>query len=126
MCFTPCGHGDTRLTKSDIVSRSDPHNPEVDMPNDAGRVAWLRWLISQGYGDKLLVAQDICQRHRLSRYGGHGYHYILAEIAPRMLTRGLGVEDVGKILVTNPAAVLTFAKPRSEESDIACLPGAKL
>ena len=96
------------------VSGFYPHNPEVDMPNDAGRIAWLRWLISEGYRDRLLVAQDICFRHRLSKYGGHGFHYILAEIAPRMLTRGLSAEDVESILTTNPAAVLSFAAPQPE------------
>ena len=106
------------------------------MPNDAGRIAWIRWLIAEGYGDRLLVAQDICFRHRLSKYGGHGYHYILAgkftsklpllvicgryldsslvvaEIVPRMLTRGLSTRDVQKLLVDNPRTVLTFAKPQ--------------
>ena len=42
------------------VSGFYPHNPEVDLPNDAGRIAWIRWLIAEGYGDQLLVAQDIC------------------------------------------------------------------
>ena len=37
-------------------------------------IAWIRWLIAEGYGERLLVAQDICFRHRLTKYGGHGYH----------------------------------------------------
>jgi len=36
-----------------------PHNPEVDLPNDAGHVARVRWLIAEGHGEQLLVAQDI-------------------------------------------------------------------
>ena len=73
-----------------MVGCSYPHNPEVDLPNDAGRIAWIRWLIDEGYGDRLLVAQDICFRHRLSKYGGHGYHYILAEIvvSPQAISCG--------------------------------------
>lgn len=96
------------------VSGFYPHNPEVDLPNDAGRIAWLRWLCQEGYSDKLLVAQDICFRHRLSKYGGHGYHYIMAEIVPRMLTRGLSKEDVAKMLVGNPREVLTFVRPQRQ------------
>ena len=61
-------------TVGNYVSGFYPHNPEVDLPNDAGRIAWIRWLIAEGYGERLLVAQDICFRHRLSTYGGHGYH----------------------------------------------------
>eukprot|EP01043_Picozoa_sp_COSAG02_P010942 COSAG02_NODE_396_length_23126_cov_282.150258_15_plen_103_part_00 len=37
---------------------------------------------------------------------------ILAEIVPRMLTRGLTKRDVQRLLIDNPRAVLTFAKPQ--------------
>ena len=37
----------------------------------------------QGWGKQVLIAQDICNSHRLERWGGHGYHYILAEVVPR-------------------------------------------
>ena len=93
------------------VSGFYPHNPEVDLPNDAGRIAWLRWLCAEGYSEKLLVAQDICFRHRLTKYGGHGYHYILAEIVPRMRTRGLSEAAIQMMLVDNPREVLTFGPP---------------
>jgi hypothetical protein len=37
---------------------------------------------------------------------------ILAEIVPRMLTRGLSKRDVQRLLVDNPRTILTFAKPQ--------------
>ena len=50
-----------------------------------------------------------CHKSRLLRYGGHGYFYILARIVPRMRERGFDEEAVRRIMVDNPAAVLTFA-----------------
>ena len=37
---------------------------------------------------------------------------ILEEIVPRMLTRGLTKRDVQRLLVDNPRAGLTFARPQ--------------
>ena len=42
-------------TVGNYVSGFYPHNPEVDLPNDAGRIAWIRWLIAEGYGERVLV-----------------------------------------------------------------------
>lgn len=86
-------------------------NPNVEMPNDAERMDIIAWAISQGYGDKVLIAHDLGEKHRLIKYGGHGYIYILNQIVPRMRRRGFTEESIQKILVDNPAAVLAFAKP---------------
>ena len=61
------------------------------------------------YEDKIVIAHDICGQHRLQQYGGHGYHYILDHIAPRMKDRGFKEDWVHNILVTNPASALTFS-----------------
>jgi phosphotriesterase-related protein len=55
-----------------------------------------------------LVAHDICTKHRLVRYGGHGFGHILENIVPRMRQRGITDEQINAITVTNPARVLTF------------------
>ncbi len=88
-------------------------NTEIDMPGDAKRIDDIGWIASEGYGRKVLVAHDICSKHRLERYGGHGYSYILGHIVPRMLARGFAQETVDHILVDNPRDALTFAEPRS-------------
>ena len=85
--------------------------PDIDMPSDAKRIDDIAWIGSQGYADKVVVAHDICSKDRLLRFGGHGYFYILANIVPRMRTRGLSDDAINKILVDNPAAVLAFAPP---------------
>ena len=60
-------------------------NPNIDMPSDDQRLERIAWISSEGYGRKVVVAHDICTKHRLEKYGGHGYSYILDHIAPRML-----------------------------------------
>ncbi len=83
-------------------------NLNIDMPSDDQRLEFIAWISSEGYGRKVVIAHDICGKHRLEKYGGHGYSYILDHIAPRMLSRGFTPEGVHDILVSNPAEVLTF------------------
>ena len=86
-------------------------NRNIDMPNDAKKMDDIAWVISKGYGDKVVVAHDICSKDRLIKYGGHGYFYILTQVAPRMRQRGYTEESVRKILVDNPASILAFSEP---------------
>ena len=86
-------------------------NPAIQHPNDGTKLSDISWLISEGYGEKIVVAHDICSRHRLLKNGGHGYFYILAQIVPMMRNRGFTEESIQNILVNNPASVLTFVEP---------------
>ena len=98
----------------DLFGREEsfyPLNPNIDLPNDAKKMDDISWICDQGYGDKVVVAHDICSKHRLETYGGHGYYYILDHIAPRMRKRGYSEDAVHKILVQNPQAILTFTDP---------------
>ena len=89
-------------------------NPEFDMPSDAVRLDQIAALISEGYGNKILVAHDIAYKHRLVSYGGHGYFYMLANIVPRMEARGFREESIQRLLVENPREALTFSKSRDK------------
>ena len=94
----------------DLFGLESSHYPlsDIDMPSDAQRIDILKKLLDAGHRDQLVVAQDICTKHRLVKYGGHGYAHIVENIAPRMRRRGYTDEDVDAILVDNPARVLTF------------------
>ncbi len=99
----------------DLFGREESHyplNPRVDMPSDARRMDDIGWIASEGYGRKVVVSHDICSKHRLERYGGHGYSYILGHIAPRMRKRGFSQDAVDDILVNNPRDALTFSDPQ--------------
>ncbi|NP_001038846.2 N-acetyltaurine hydrolase [Danio rerio] len=83
-------------------------NRNVDMPSDSQRVQSLKFLIQEGYEDRILIAHDIHTKHRLTKYGGHGFSHILKNIVPKMLSRGITQNQVDKILIENPKRWLTF------------------
>jgi phosphotriesterase-related protein len=86
-------------------------NPTVERPSDGKRMDDIAWAIGQGYGERIVIAQDTFMKHQLIRHGGFGYQYILAHIVPRMRARGFSQEDIDRMLVHNPAAVLAFIEP---------------
>ena len=81
---------------------------ESDMPNDVQRIGFIKTLIGAGYGSRIVIAQDVFGKHQLAKYGGHGYAHILENIVPRMREKGISQEDIGSILVANPARILAF------------------
>ena len=88
-------------------SSNYPLSP-VDMPNDAQRIGYVQRLIDAGYVDRIVLAQDVCFKHRLTKYGGEGYHHILEHIVPRMRQKGISQEHIDTMITANPARVLTF------------------
>jgi phosphotriesterase-related protein len=85
-----------------------PFAPNTYMPNDAQRLEQIERLISGGRLDRIVLAHDICSRHRLKEYGGHGFDHIPARVVPWMLARGVPQSAIDRMLVQNPARVLTF------------------
>jgi phosphotriesterase-related protein len=85
------------------------HSPSIDMINDAERLRLLAWLIGEGHGRQLVLAQDTAAKTHLVRYGGCGYGHILQNIVPRMRLRGIREQDIHTMLVETPARVLAFA-----------------
>lgn len=83
-------------------------NAPRDMPSDAQRLDLVGHVVERGLLDRVLISHDICNKHRLIRYGGHGYAYIPECVAPRMRERGFSAADVESILVSNPARALAF------------------
>ena len=80
--------------------------------NDDDRVATLAHLIELGYGERILVAHDVCVQVHLSQYGGKGYGHLLTSIIPRMKQRGFSDGAIANIFVDNPARALAFKAPR--------------
>ncbi len=84
-----------------------PLAPFVRMPNDGGRLAIVEALLDAGLGERTLIAQDICQKHRLTAYGGHGYDHLIRDIPVMLEAAGRG-DAVEQLLVANPAAWLAW------------------
>ena len=82
--------------------------PGLSFISDAQRLDRLDLLIEHGHAERLLVSMDICTKHRLHRYGGHGYDHILENILPWMRRRGTSEETLRTLLVANPRRVFAM------------------
>jgi phosphotriesterase-related protein len=86
-----------------------PQQPTlVDIPSDQGRVRQIMQLIEEGYLNQVLISHDVCNRIRLSGYGGSGYAHILKTVVPIMYQKGLTEEQIYTIMVENPKRAFTF------------------
>ena len=88
------------------VSFYQPSN--FDMPSDAQRMNIIKNMIDEGRGKNIVIADDICTKHRLVKYGGHGYGYILEHIVPRMRSRGFSETEILDITQNNASRLLTI------------------
>ena len=84
---------------------------DIDLPNDAGRVAMIRQLIELGLTDRIVVSQDICVKVHMRKWGGEGYTHILEHVLPLMRRRGIGEEDINAFTRVNPARLLGIVEP---------------
>ena len=80
----------------------------IDMPNDAQRLDQVFRLAAEGHARQVLLSHDICQKHRLTRYGGHGYHHLLVNVIPQMRRRGATEADLRTLFVDNPRRAFVF------------------
>ena len=85
------------------------HAPDTFMPSDFQRIEQILGLIADGYGDRILLAHDNCTKHRLRKYGGHGFDHILGTVVPWMRRQGIGEDQLTALLTDNPRRILTFA-----------------
>lgn len=81
----------------------------VDLPNDGARLRSIRGLIDAGFGERLLLSQDICTKARLSAFGGHGYAHLIENVRPMMMARGFTEQEIATLLVETPRRVLARA-----------------
>ena len=89
-----------------------PPNPRMATLSDAQRLDIVRGLVDAGAGDHVLLAHDICQKHRLTAFGGHGLRHLTGEILPWMLERGFTEAETTMLFVANPARALAVTAPR--------------
>ncbi len=113
--FDPVILGETAATGAyleyDLFGHDSPYYPlapESHMPGDHERMDQIGRLISGGYLDRIVLAHDVCSKHRLREYGGHGYDHLLSRVVPWMMARGFEDRSIQTMLVDNPARILAF------------------
>ena len=75
------------------------------MPSDEDRIEMIVELCDRGYSQQLLLSQDICHRHSLTRYGGTGYAHLATYVLPD-LRRRLGSVVTDQLVASNPLKLL--------------------
>jgi phosphotriesterase-related protein len=73
---------------------------------DVERVQAIKALVDAGYLDHILMANDVCLKTLLHRYGGWGYDHVLTHIVPMLLDDGLTEAQLDVLLRGNPARFL--------------------
>ena len=97
--------------KEYYVDRADRNLLDGSFAYDTQRVAVLKKLVEKGYGDQLLICNDICLKSMLHAYGGWGYDHIAKHIVPMMEDFGIFQKDIQKIICENPVRFLERSKP---------------
>ncbi|XP_041986889.1 phosphotriesterase-related protein [Aricia agestis] len=81
---------------------------DIYMPSDAQRIEMVRHLVDNGKVDRILMSHDLHTKHRLIKYGGHGYSHIFSNILPWMKIKGFSQETIDTITIQNPARWLAI------------------
>jgi phosphotriesterase-related protein len=77
----------------------------VQCPSDQENARAIKNLVDIGYGDRVLLSQDVFLKMMLTRYGGFGYAYVLRHFVPRLQRHGVSEEAIRTMLVDNPRRV---------------------
>ncbi|XP_034183370.1 phosphotriesterase-related protein [Osmia lignaria lignaria] len=83
-------------------------NPLIDMQSDAQRIDRVKLLRDDGKLNRVLLSQDIHTKHRLIKFGGHGFSHILNNVLPKMILKGFTQEEIDTITIHNPKTWLSF------------------
>lgn len=65
-------------------------------------------LLERGFGDRLLLSQDVCDNSQLTFYGGNGYTYLQSTFLPRLRAAGVTDVEIERITVENPRRILSI------------------
>jgi phosphotriesterase-related protein len=80
----------------------------VPLPSDLERLRTIAALFDHGFGEQVLVSQDIALKHHLQRYGGHGYGHLVQRVAPRLAEAGVTGQMMEQVMQRNPRRLLAI------------------
>ncbi len=65
-------------------------------------------LLERGFGDQILLSQDVCHNAQLKANGGFGYVYLQQHLLPRLRTAAVGEGEIQRMTIDNPRRMLTI------------------
>lgn len=78
---------------------------------DQLRVDLLKQLVKDGFGDQIMLSNDMGRRSHHSVYGfGPGFKFIPTKFLPRLIEEGIPEEQVHKFMYENPARIYQMIK----------------
>ena len=87
--------------------------PEIVVPSRTALIAEaIPPLLAEGYGDRILLSEDVCWKTSLKAYGGVGYSFLLEQFLPGLRAIGVTQTQVDEMMVENPRRVLGFVAPQ--------------
>ncbi len=107
-------HGDKRHVEHELgllehgVYVQIDHVGFRDLQPDEQRARNVKALIDAGFGDRLLISQDVCFPQHLEWFGGYGYGHLLRTFVPMLREAGVTQDQIDTMLVANPARVLAI------------------
>lgn len=63
-------------------------------------------LIEKGYGDHIVMSNDISRRTYFTSYGQNGYLSVMKIVVPFLKEYGAKKEDIDRLLINNPARIV--------------------
>ena len=73
---------------------------------DEVRARNAKKIVEAGYGDHLVLSNDISRHTYFTTFGGSGYLAVMGSVVPLMREEGLDEDTIRKFLVDNPARIV--------------------
>jgi phosphotriesterase-related protein len=80
----------------------------VQLPTDTRRIEEVADLWARGWGEQVVLSQDVCYRMMSREWGGWGIAHILESLQHRFAAAGLGPAELDSMLVDTPRRLLCF------------------
>ena len=75
------------------------------MPDET-RASNIKKIIEAGYGDHVVLSNDISRRTYFTSYNQNGYLSVMKIMVPLLKKIAVSDEDINKLLCVNPARIL--------------------
>lgn len=82
---------------------------QVQCPSDDAAAAGILRLFEAGFGDRVLLSQDVFIKMMRTRHGGNGYAHVPRHFLPRLVRSGLEPAAATALLHANPMQVFHSA-----------------
>ena len=93
------------LLKYGVNIAFDTCGKSAYMPDEIRATNALK-LVEAGYGDHLVLSNDVSRHTYFTTFGENGYTAVMGKVVPLMEEAGLKKEDIRKFLVDNPARII--------------------